>query len=518
MAFRHAWPQTRMAAHRRSDSRRVECGTSPIPPAVDEHDHDHNMDVPETRDTELDDSGATDDESDIDLTGLDDEEEVGLDTSTGFEDADDFELPDDGEDERWSNDTEEVGDLPGADADLFQGDEYGWIGDDEPSDDDEAFDSELDDGLSETTDDGGAEGLDDDSELDDLDIGELPDLDADSEEDASGAGIDAFEELAAAAIVDERTLEIVPGQPWRVLSPSATRVTVLGALSRGGLRSLEARGPRMVGCGEQLTCFDLDQAVLRALPLPAADVTRLAVTEHEGALYVALIADGQIWLSQHGGADFALLSLPAVATHAAFTRAALMEPRLWWSSAAGELYCGESVQELTGEVRALHGDGSRCLLALVKQAGKLELAVSSDAGKTFTLHPAPGELEEGSRLWVARGGWLVDGAAGVRCGALGQVFEPFAAANAVAPALSEEEGEAYAYACLRFDDDWKIVRRPARTGAGAPVVLATYSASTAGEPRQLAVGYAEGGFLTMYVATDSALLRVDVSLDGEDLA
>ncbi|HEX4351645.1 MAG TPA: hypothetical protein VHZ95_02000, partial [Polyangiales bacterium] len=68
-----------------------------------------------------DDEGfAPEDDSDLGLSDLDDEESIGLDTATGFEDAnDDLELSDDGEGERWSTDSEEASELPGADADLF---------------------------------------------------------------------------------------------------------------------------------------------------------------------------------------------------------------------------------------------------------------------------------------------------------------------------------------------------------------------------------------------------------------
>ena len=34
----------------------------------------------------------------------------------------------------------------------------------------------------------------------------------------------------------------------------------------------------------------------------------------------------------------------------------------------------------------------------------------------------------------------------------------------------------------------------------------------------MVVNYAEGGFVTIYLASDRSLLRVDASLDGEELA
>jgi hypothetical protein len=83
-------------------------------------------------------------------------------------------------------------------------------------------------------------------------------------------------------------------------------------------------------------------------------------------------------------------------------------------------------------------------------------------------------------------------------------------------ALLNEDDETFAYACAARDDQCLIVRASLR-GAAQPMVIATLLRERVGEPRQLAAAYAEGGFVTLHVATDQALLRIEVSLDGDDL-
>jgi hypothetical protein len=480
-----------------------------------------DLDLPGGRGEEgdVDERSQLDEESELDLTDLDEDEQVGLDTSTGFDDAaDDLELPDDGrgdgEDERWSTDSEEVGELPGTDTDLFQGEEYGWIGDDEPNDD-EAFDADIGEDEAENEEDGGAEGLEDDSELDDLDMGDLPDIDADSEEDASGSGGEAFEELATPGMVDERSLEVAPGQFWRALPTRSVRASVLTVLPEPPL-ALAACGARLVVCAGRLLAFDAERAVPQALPLSAARPSALALTDHDGALQVAVIVDGQVFVSSDGGHSFVPQKLAMLATQVGFTQTS-QRPRLWWLSAAGALHSAALAHDLDGEVLGFHTDGVRHVIALVRRHEQLWLAVSTDAGRAFSFHAAPFGLDPSMRVDVCRGGWLLYGALGVQCAAPRQSFEAVSALACGPAALSDEEGETFVYACVRHAEEWLIVRRAVRAGA-TPMVMVALGREMVSEPRQLAVSYADGGFVTIYLATDGSLLRVDASLDGEELA
>jgi hypothetical protein len=204
-------------------------------------DDDFGLDLPDgdaddgdERDTvgTADDTWNPDDDSDLGLDDLDGPEDVGLDTATGLDDGTDadLDLDETGEDERWTADSEEADELadddePGA-ADATEH-EYGWLGDDEPSTDDEAFDPDLRDDEAPIADDGGAEGLDDDSDLDGVDDDSLPRLDASAEEDAPDdptfEGIDDLNEPAGA---DDAWVELA-GQQYRKLSERSVRTTPL---------------------------------------------------------------------------------------------------------------------------------------------------------------------------------------------------------------------------------------------------------------------------------------------------
>jgi hypothetical protein len=105
----------------------------------------------------------------------------------------------------------------------------------------------------------------------------------------------------------------------------------------------------------------------------------------------------------------------------------------------------------------------------------------------------------------------------VQCAAPRQSFEAVSALACGPAALSDEEGETFVYACVRHAEEWLIVRRAVRAGA-TPMVMVALGREMVSEPRQLAVSYADGGFVTIYLATDGSLLRVDASLDGEELA
>jgi hypothetical protein len=467
-----------------------------------------------------DESFSPEDDSDLGLTGLDDEDDddsIAHDTAFGFEEAnDDLELPEDGEGERWSTDSDEPIELPEeADADLFPGEEYGWTGDDEPNDDDESFDAELADEDLKVRDDGGEEGVEDDSDLDDLDLGDLPELDTDVEEDSGAAG-DLFDELGGMSLSEEPTLEVAEGLHWKVLASSSVRVTTLATLPEPAT-ALLAHGSQLFVCAGRLWVGELESATLQPLQLMAAGTTALALTEHDGALHVAAVVDGRVFSSVDAGRSFTMQSLPEPATYVGFTRAG-QRPRLWWLSASGSLRSLSGAAELDGQVLAFHADGARRLVALVRKKDRLYVALSNDAGKQFAFYEAPlGAGDPSTRLSVCRGAVLLYNAADVQCALPPAAFEPVSALSRAPAVLANEDDEAFVYSCVKSSAGLLIVRRAARLAGAPPTVVVTLSPEL-GEPQLLAASYAEGGAVTLYLALQSALLRIDASLDGEELA
>lgn len=482
------------------------------------------------RASDEDDAFDPEDDSDLGLGAEEDDERIGLDTSTGFEEApDDLDLPEreEDEDERWSVDSEEAGDLADADSDLFPGEEYGWIGDDEPSadsDDEDAFD-DLDDEDGEFSDDGGAEGVEDDSDLDDLDLDELPELDADSEEDAS-SNVEGFDELGGLALIDEPSLEISAGELWKMLPSRATRITRLAAPA-SPLTTMLAHGRTLyVAAASGLFRLAHDATELSALPLPAAGAaSSLALAELEGDQHLAVVASGRVYLSQDGGQHFDERPVSGLA-RAFYTRSA-SGLRLWWRTTRAELGSDRGQgsllpAELDGEVQSFHADGKRSLALVVKREGRLQLVASGDAGKRFQRHALPpAAAGSGTRqieVQVCRDAVLVNSDQAPRCAVLPGPFEPIATLARAPAVLSDEEDEAFVYACVARGEEWLVIRRAAAARSSAPLVIATFGKDSLAEPRALAVGYREGGALCVFVAGNEALLRIEASLDGEELA
>lgn len=473
------------------------------------------------RDDETDEAFDPGDDSDLGLDTAEDDTSVGLDTSLGFEDtSDDFDLPEDGEDERWSTDSEEVGELPGADDELFGGEEYGWLGDDEPADD-EAFDPGISDTETESTDDGGAEGVDEEAELDELDLGELPDIDADVEEDAAASGSEGIEELAGLSLIDEPSIEIAAGELWKIVPTRSVRISTITGLN-APVRALAALGSSLYVCADGLYTLSGDATELRILQLPAAGPSALALAEDESGQALAVVASGRVFTSLDAGQTFNAIDGLSGVSQVFYTRSA-GGLRLWWRTVRGVLGAsGNRVaplpDELEGEVLKLHSDGRRSLVLLVRRQGRLLLAASGDAGRRFARQPAPPMAANPElTLQICRGAVLVADQTGARCAITPQGFEPVATLSRAPAALSDEDDEPFVYACVRRGDEWLIVRRTARAH-GAPLVLAALDAQLVGEPRLLSASASDAGAVNVYVAGDRALLRIEVSLDGEELA
>jgi hypothetical protein len=478
------------------------------------------------------------DDSDLGLDALEDEN-VGLDTSLGFDEtSDDLDMPElsEDEDEAWEDD-DESGDLPDAELegerDDDEEDEYGWTGDDDATQDDDDFADDFDDEPEATGDDGGAEGLEDESEIDDLDLAELPALDEDTEEETGLPGLDGTDELAAYGLLDEPTIEVVPGVIWKMLRPRATRVTrvswpadaraeLLAAMADGRFaRSLAVHAQSLYLAAGRLYRLDPQAEVFARLPLPAAGARQLVVAEHEGAVHVLSLAAGQLSLSSDAANSFVAQATPQL-SHAGFTHSAA-GLRLWWQSSAGELGSDVPGAPTARAIAGLHTDGRRSI-AWVSRAGseQLQLTASADGGKGFVTWPAPAAAQSLDiatlRIETCGDALLLSAAGQLWCGEHGKVLTAIPLGAREPATLIDEEGEPSVFSCVERGGEWLLVRRSARVDHAAPLVLATLGPKELGEPLALAVSYGEGGILSLFVACQEGVRRIEVSLDGEELA
>ncbi|HKP56992.1 MAG TPA: hypothetical protein VJV78_09740 [Polyangiales bacterium] len=488
---------------------------------------DLGWDVPDEDDDEGSDDEAwdPDDDSDLELDQADDEQ-VGLDTDTGFdESSDELELDDAGEDERWTVDSEAAEELPGADAEVISGEEYGWIGEDEAADTgDDDLDTELDDDSLPNLDDGGAEGVEDDTDLDDFELGGLPDLGTAAEEEAEGFVTENLEELAGVNLSEESVLELVPGQPWKLLAASAAQISRVASLPGPSL-ALATCGAHVALCAGDGWFLSSARSGLSRLPVDAPVGRSLALIEHDNRLAFALASPAGLYLSLDGGRSFERSRENDPPAQVGFTLPG-GRLRVWTLGARGQLAFSDdgghnfSAARLDGSVSgvlAFASDGDRRLCALVKRLGRVALGSSSDGGRRWSWADAADSGSEAAPQLVAgRGVSLI--ASRVRLSQLsaGQAPRLLAPLLQAPAALLDEDDETYAYACAARDDHSLLVRAPLR-GLAHPMVIATLQRERVGEPRQITAAYAEGGFVTLHVATDQALLRIEASLDGDDL-
>ena len=472
------------------------------------------------------------DDSDLDLGFGEEEgvESVGLDTATGFDDAgDDIELAhsaDEDEDERWSVDSEEAGEaseLADSDGELATGDEYGWIDDDESvSDDDESFDIGIGDDETASRDDGGAEGLEDDSDLDDLNLSQLPALDSDDSDDGAASSLESLDELSGLSLADEPSIEIVPGELWKALPARAVRLTRIALPSAARVRLATYQDTLFV-CSDALYRLAADATELTRMPLPSTggEPEALATAEFEGTLHLAAVVGGRVFVSKDSGRSFE--PFPATGIAQVFYTRSVGGLRLWWRTQRGTLggdWTSGPVlpNELDGEILALHTDRGRSVAALCRQRGRRVVLFSSDAGKRFTKHPVPALGSATLALEVCASAVLLASEADARCAWLPEGFVPVATSERAPAALSLEDDEPFVYACASRGAEWVLMRRAVRTTRSAPLMITSIPKESMPELDQLAVGYTDGGSVSVYLAGRGSLLRVDASLDSEELA
>jgi hypothetical protein len=516
-------------------------GDAPSSPTIREPTSDPSddlgWDVPD-EDDEADSSDENfDPEDDSDL-GLDedDDEHIGLDTDTGFEEVgDDFELDESGEGVRWTADSEAMEELPGTDADVISGEEYGWTGDDDSADPepDDDLDADLEESLP-NLDDGGAEGVEDDTDLDDFELGGMPDLEGGSEDEGEGFGIENIEEMTGVSLAEEPTLELVAGQAWKLLRSTAVRVTQIATLPEPA-RALAVHGTRVLVCAGD-ACFVAERSGLARLPVPAPG-RAIATAELDGRLWIAIAGRDALYVSQDAARSFERQRDHDPPLHVALTQAT-GKLRIWIKNQRGMLLASDDAgrtfgpTRLDGSVHAFGADGERRVSVLIRRASRALLGASNDGGRRWSWSdadiataPLPGgrsetapsgagQPEEPSVI-AGRGASLIVDCSSVLYAVAGQPPRSLAPLVHGPAALLDEDDESFAYACVRRGSQSLIVR--CGTRGSPPMVITALDHERAGLPRRLCASFAEGGFVTLHVATDRALLRVEASLDGDDL-
>jgi len=484
---------------------------------------DLGWDVPEEEEGEDRDDANFDPDDDDDLEMEDeDDEQVGLDTESGFEDSpEDLELDDAGEGERWTTDSEAADDLPGTEGEVIDGQEYGWIGEDDaagPEQEDE-LESDFDEGTP-NLDDGGVEGVDDETDLEDFELGGLPELDSSAEEEGEGFGSESLEELAGVNLAEEPVLELVPGQPWKLLPPSALRTSPVATLP-GAPLVMAGHSGRVVLCAGD-GWYSAGRSGLSRLPVEASPGRGLALAEHEGRVVIVLGSPAGLYLSIDGGRSFERQRESDAPSEVAITVQS-SRLRIWAKGTRGAVQTSDdlgktwSPMRIEGQVITFATDGERRIAALVKRAGRTVLGISSDGGRRWSWADAAEGGEGGlgtpvPQLLPLRGGVLIADAKQVTYTQPGQAARRVAALLQAPAALLDEDDEVFVYASVPHEGRWLIIRSSSRA-ASQPLVLT----SLGEEPRHVYAAFAEGGFVTLHVATDQALLRIEASLDGEDL-
>jgi hypothetical protein len=239
-------------------------------------------------------------------------------------------------------------------------------------------------------------------------------------------------------------------------------------------------------------------------------------------LAFALASPAGLFVSLDGGRSFELHreSDPPVQVALTECGGAL---KVWARNQKGQLSVSEdagksfSAARLEGNLLAFATDGERRFCALAKRANRIVLGSSSDSGRRWSWVDAADSGNDPSPLLLPGRGVSAIATPGrvsyVQTGQQMRVLAPLLSAPA---ALVDEDDETFVYACVPHEDQTLIVRTALRSGAQSMVVT-SLAHDRVGEPRFVSAAYAEGGFVTLNVATDQALLRIEASLDGDDL-
>jgi hypothetical protein len=261
---------------------------------------------------------------------------------------------------------------------------------------------------------------------------------------------------------------------------------------------------------------------LSRLPVDAPAGRSIALAEFEGRLVLALASPAGLFVSLDGGRSFERQRENDPPTQVALTESGGVL-KLWARSAKGQLSVSDDAGKsfaavrLEGALMSFGTDGERRLSALVKRGSRYALGSSNDAGRRWGwIDAAESGNDPALQLLPGRGVSVLATNGRLMHVATGQAARLLAPLLSAPAALADEDDETFAYACVPQEDQTLIVRTAVRGGA-QPMVVTSLARDKVGEPRFLSAAYAEGGFVTLFVATDQALLRIEASLDGDDL-
>lgn len=506
-------------------------------------------------------------DTDVDI-GNEGSESVGLDDSTaGAEVIDIAELfgtlpgqDDESEEgERWTEGTEDAGDLVTTDGLEVDEDEseYGWTAENEaPSID--GWDEDLIDEPDEPSmlaPDAGEEGVDEDfSVLGDADDVELPPLAGATEDgDQLSDDIDLQEEaeIEGADLTFEEETRLSGAALPEPLPPSRVGVAYLGP-DDDALAAVALAETTVFAGGEHLyrTAAEARLEILDGYGLEGQDVTSIVADPMDPARIVVGTRLGGSFRSTDGGDSFVEVNGwlhaqdPSRLSVAFFVAAEAHAHgvRLWGRTRGGALYRSDDFGDtwssplLTAPVAALGVARTGGVLALcVPKSGRARVAVSADGGHRWTMREVEG-LEGESPIPDAdhHAAAFADVLVVVREGEpegpflsrdAGASWERLGKLPSAGPvAIVEEAGRPVLYAALFFDgaDRGVVVRAPLDTPEQAGLVLDVRRerderridgrGDPEGDNRILAIAARPDGRRTqLHVATGAGLFRVEVT-------
>jgi hypothetical protein len=166
--------------------------------------------------TEEDGEGISSISEESDLENLDEGEPVDFDTSTGLDeqldDAEIFNSSDADEKESWSSIGDANDEIDNADDDLVDGEENGWLEDNDPMDQEEwGADDLISESEKESEEDGGEEGVEDDVRVDGPDDEtSLPPLNLDDDDETDDS--DEDERFGQQILEEEADPRLIEGE------------------------------------------------------------------------------------------------------------------------------------------------------------------------------------------------------------------------------------------------------------------------------------------------------------------
>jgi hypothetical protein len=498
--------------------------------------------------------GVDDEDGGDDAIGRDDsEEDIGLDATTGPDDADDDELLGEG-DEGGSliADSEVAGDEVGEGNEVdAEGEEGGWVADSEAEEGEFGEDEGLADDEALGGGDAGEEGVDEDPREDaaDDDASALPPLrEAEEALDGASEDLDLEEEAnVEGAMTLEQEQRSSGGTLPAPLPETICQVVHLGP-EDDAIVSIAIQGSDVWGCGE--TLYRTHDTTLEAVDpdgLEGQELTSIAIDPRDPQRMAAGTRLAGALRSTDAGRSFVPSAgrLAAEASHLSTAVYVIAEPhpggvRLWARTRAGALYRSDDFAAswhgpmLISPVSALAADPRGGVVVLcVPRVGPLQVARTDDGGLRWTMRQGPERAAETPLEFHLD---VLDDVIAVSCDAdpegisisrdAGATFARIPSLSPAGPvALIREEGRIVVYAALFFAgvDRGVVIRRDALGGEATVLNVARERADrhlegrgdAEGDNRVFAIrARHEGGTTTLHAATGAGVFAVRIDLSG----